>query len=52
LIELVADRIQPLPKGGEPPLYADFGDGTLLFWLTVREAEEVFGRPLMPRATP
>jgi WD40 repeat protein len=52
IIQSVADRIQPLSKVGEPPVYSEFGDGTILFWLVVREAEEVFGRPLLPRAVP
>jgi tetratricopeptide (TPR) repeat protein len=50
MIDQVAERIQPLSKLREPPLYDDVEDGTILFWLAVREAEEVFGRPLMPPA--
>ena len=52
MIDLVRQHIQPLPRKGEPPIYDDFSDGTLLFWLTVRQAEVEFGRPLMPRAVP
>ena len=52
MIDLVAQHIQPLPKVKETPIDDNFWDGTLLFWLTVRQAEEEFGRPLMPRATP
>jgi hypothetical protein len=52
MIDLVAQHIQPLPKVKETPIDDNFWDGTLLFWLTVRLAEEEFGRPLMPRATP
>jgi len=52
VIQRVADQILPPPTPPDSPSQGDIGDGTLLFWLTVREAEEVFGRPLMPRAQP
>ena len=52
LIQRVADQIQPLPKLPDSTLSVPIDDGTLLAWLTLREAEGVFGRPLMPRARP